>query len=434
MTDVVVVGAGLSGLICARGLVRRGASVRVLEARDRVGGRLLSVPLGGRRVDLGGQWMSAGQSRLAALAAELGVDTVPQYRDGRAVIARPDAVGGLRAAWATVDGWWRTRALERLIARVRPDDPLATPNAASLDRETVADWLDRHGGSQQTRETIELITELEFAAAPDQLSLLYFLVAMAGRGGLGGHDTRELRFAGGAQTLAERLAGELGDRVTLSAAVRAIDQDDGAVIARAGAASVRARRCVLALPPALCAEIEVAGITAERRAIDTGMPMGRVMKCIASYPRAFWRERGLSGEAYQIGGRLRAVVDLCDADGGRPALLAFAVGRAAAELAALPGDDRRAAVVAELVAIFGDDAAGADQLLIHDWGTDPWSRGCVGNFPPGVLGGAGGALSAACGRIHFAGSETAVRWPRTMEGALEAGERAAAEVAAALFP
>ena len=431
MTDVVVIGAGLSGLVCARDLARRGASVRVLEARDRVGGRLLSVPLGGRRVDVGGQWMSAGQPRLAALAAELGVDTVPQHRDGRAVIARPGAGGGLRAA---IDGWWRVRALEKLIARARPDDPLATPNAAALDRDSVADWLERHGGRSETRETIELITELEFAAAPDELSLLYFLVTLAGRGGLGGRDTRELRFAGGAQALAEKLSVELGDRVTLGAAVRAVEQDDGVVVARADSTSVRARRCVLALPPALCAEIEVAGITAERRAVEGGMPPGRVMKCIACYPRAFWRERGLSGEAYQIGGRLRAVVDLCDPDGGRPTLLAFAVGSAATELAELPASEQHAAVLAELGAIFGEDAADASDLLIHDWGTDPWSRGCVGNLVPGVLGRAASALRAPCGRTHFAGSETAIRWPRTMEGAIEAGERAAGEVAAAIFP
>jgi monoamine oxidase len=134
--DAIVIGAGLSGLVCARKLVAGGARVRVLEARDRVGGRLLTGDAGGAPVDLGGQWLTAGQTRLLALADDLGIRTYEHARAGRAII---DESGGLLVRTAAAFVQQRAVArIERLMATVPIDDPAKAPDAALLDRVTLA--------------------------------------------------------------------------------------------------------------------------------------------------------------------------------------------------------------------------------------------------------------------------------------------------------
>jgi monoamine oxidase len=395
-TRVAVIGAGLSGLVCARRLARARIDVRVLEARDRVGGRTLSR--GG--FDLGAQWMSANQPRLAALASELGVATTPQFRDGQIVLSRPE---GLRSLLGGLERRRRLRELDRL-SRDPPDGDMS-----------LAAWLERRVKRADARAMIALAAELETAADPRRVSLLYYLAALRACGGFA--PGREVRFAGGAQTLCELIAIELGDRVELGRAVTSIDQSTtGVEIATAGGPPVSAARCVLAVPPSLCASIQVAGRTAARDAAESAMPPGNVIKLIAIYDRPFWRDDGLSGEAYSIGTRVRATADCSTGD--RWALAAFVVGDAP------PGDP-----IDELAGLFGDAAATPREVIERDWSTDPWAGGCVANALPGSdldL----EALRAPCGRVHYAGSETAREWPRYLEGAVEAGERAAAEIIA----
>lgn len=421
--DVVVIGAGLSGLVCARRLVERGLSVRILEARDRVGGRTLSVPFRDRRVDVGGQWLSPGQPQLAALARELGVGTVPQYRTGRSVIGRP-ARRGLRVPLvAGFDAWRRFGELERLVERGSEDES-----------GSVAAWLARRVRRGETRALIELMTELKFAASVDEISFGYFLSALRACGGITGDESfeggvKELGFEGGAQTLSERMAGALAYRLELRAPVDAIEQSPERVTVRAGDRTLTARRCVVAVPPANCAAIEVAGRNAARARLEAHMPGGPVVKIALGYERPFWRERGLSGEAYRMGAGVRAVVDLC-AGADDAALLAFIVGPSARAWRDSLDDERRAELLEQLEELFGAEAARPSTLLIHDWGADPWSAGCVGNLEPGTSLADLDAARAPCGRVHYASSETAASWPRYMEGAVDSGERAAREVLA----
>jgi monoamine oxidase len=163
------------------------------------------------------------------------------------------------------------------------------------------------------------------------------------------------------------------------------------------------------------------------------MPMGSVIKCIAAYDRAFWRQQGLSGEALCDRGPVRAVFDDCSEGGRHPALVAFVFGDEARRLSQVAPDRRRQEVLEALVLLFGPEAGRPSEYVDKDWTADPFSGGCyVGILPPGVLSSAGQALRAPVGRIHFAGTETATRWMGYMDGALEAGERAAGEVLEAL--
>jgi monoamine oxidase len=420
--DCVIVGAGLSGLVCARRLAAAGVAVRVLEAQRRVGGRTLSARFGGAVVDLGGQWLSLGQPRLAALIAELGVDTAAQYRTGAAVADLPGAglLAALRARRAV-------RALERLTR---------APPTADRDAITLADWLAGSGGA--ARGQLEVHAALTFAAEPDELSFQFYLAILAATGGFGDPrgelpgGGRERRLCGGAQQLSLRVAAALGDAVRVGEPVIAIADDGATVRVRTERAEHAARRAVVAVPPPLAARIAVTPPwpAPARRFLDAAR-MGAVVKCVIGYDRAFWREAGLSGEAYQRRGAVRAVVDLCEPDGTSPALLVFVVGAEARRWGDRDPEERRAAVIDELVAVFGDAAASPAGWLERDWARDPWSGGCVAGLGPGALS-AGAAVGAPHGRIHVAGTETASAWPGYMEGAIEAGERAAGEVIASL--
>ena len=443
--DIAVVGAGLSGLVCAVRIADSGARVIVLEARDRVGGRTLTTSLAGGLVDLGGQWITPGQDRVAALAAALGLERAPQRRDGRAVIDDGDrAVGWARSPlwsllplYGSIELAQRARALERMRRTIPIDAPERATNAALWDRMTLGDWL-RRVRTRRAADTLTLVTELFFAAPADELSLLWAVHTLAATGGLSAgpelaDGASEDRLAGGAQELSTKLARQLGPSVRLGCAVSFIAHDGvGCQVSASDGVALSTRAVVIAVPPPLVERIAFSpDLPAVRRRLQRAMGMGGVIKCNAAYDHAFWRDRGGSGEAYAAHGLVRAVVDVSPA-GGPAVLQAFLVGNEARAASAMPSEARRAAVLAVLVRWFGPAAAVPIAWAEMDWLSDRHSAGCVGYLGQGHLGDGLAPLRAPVGRICFAGSETAVRWPRYLEGAVEAGERAAAEAMAML--
>jgi monoamine oxidase len=431
MHDAIVVGAGLSGLVAARRLVDAGLNVLVLEARDRVGGRLLTGSVGGATVDLGGQWVTAGQDRVIALAAELGIETADHARTGRAII--DEDIGffsGLGAAFAQRRAM---RSIESLMKTVPPASPAEAPQAAVLDRLSLGAYLDESIWSRTARERIRMHADLVFAQDPADLSLLSYLAIMRATGGFrpegpelpGGG--REHRVVGGAQGLAERLASRLPEgTVRFGMPVAGLVDAVAHVRVACEGGEYTARRAVLAIPPGLVRSLAIELPAAQRTYVE-GVRAGPVVKCFAAYDRAFWRDRGLSGEVFLPRGTVRAVVELA---GAPPVLLAFVVGAAAARWAARDADDRRAEILANLAAHLGDAAEHPLDYLEQDWAAERYSAGCVAATPPQVLC-SGGRWREPIGRVHVAGTESAVRWPGYMDGAIEAGERAARELLAA---
>lgn len=440
-SEIVVVGAGLSGLACARRLLAAGRDVQVVEARDRVGGRTYSQTLGADVVDLGGQWIGPGQTRVQALVDELGVQTFPQFHGGERLL---DLGGRLRRYRGTIPRLGiptlaatalTLAQVERLRRRVPTDQPWAAPDAERLDGQTLASWLDRRV-TADGRALIAIAARAIFAAEPGELSFLHFLAYLNHGGGLdrlaevsGG--AQERRLVGGVQQLSQRLAETLGERLHLNAAVRAIDQ--GATLrVETDAGTFEADRVVVALAPALAGRIHYTPALPSRRdRLTQRMPMGSALKVVAAYERPFWRERGLSGEAVSDRGPLRLVLDDSSHDGSQHALVGFFLGETAARFTGRP-EARREAALESLARFFGAEARTPLAYVDQDWLAEPFSRGCyVGNFGPGVWTTLGEALRAPCGRIHWAGTETAREWMGYFEGALEAGERAALEVLAA---
>ncbi len=439
--DVIVIGAGIAGLVAADALVRGGSKVTIVEARDRVGGRTLSQQLGGQAIDLGGQWMGDKHHRLRELATELGVESFPQYSKGKKVLVRGESrrtfsgflpkIGML----PLIDLGIAIARLERMARRVNLEEPLATPRGRELDAQSVADWLDRRVRSQRARAMLELATEMIFAAGPRDLSLLYFLLYAKSSDGFqrlaeieGG--AQERRFTTGAQSICTRLAAratELGATLLLDHPVRAIAQDASGITVHGPTGALRAHAVVVAVPPHLAARIE--GVPPERAQLGSKMPMGSVIKCIAAYDRPFWREAGYSGEALSTTGAIRATFDDCNATGDHAALVAFIVGDAAKRMRDVPDHARKELVLGELAKLHGPRAQNPIAYADKDWQLDEHAGGCyVGFCPPGVLSTAGCALRAAFGRMVFAGTETAVHHVGYLEGAIESGHRVAHEI------
>lgn len=444
--DVVVVGAGLAGLVAARDCVAAGASVVVLEARERVGGRLLNEPIGdGNVVEVGGQWIGPGQDRLAALAASLGIDTFPTYGAGENVLRYG---GRLHRYEGTiprinpavlVDVEQAQRRLNRLARRVPLDAPWEAPRAERLDGQTVATWMRRNMVTPGGRMLLGLGVESVWATQPEDLSLLHALFYIHSAGSLEllfdteGGAQRD-RFEGGSQRLALALAEGLGERVLLGQPVRRIEHGADRVTVVADGATARGRRAILALSPTLAGRFVYSpALSGLRDQLTQRLPMGAVAKCMAIYDEPFWRAEGLSGQGTSDGGLVRLTYDNSPPDGSPGVLLGFIEGQRAREAGLMSPDYRRETVLGCFAELFGPRARTPRAYVERLWAEEEYTRGCYGaHLPPGAWTGYGPALRPPIGPLHWAGAEYATVWSGYMDGAVRSGEEAAAAVLGAL--
>ncbi|MET0614022.1 MAG: FAD-dependent oxidoreductase [Thermoleophilaceae bacterium] len=441
--DVVVVGAGLAGLAAASAVTAAGASVVVLEARDRVGGRTLNHDLGeGKVVEVGGQWIGPTQDRLAALARELGVETFPTYAQGHNLLEYGGSVRRYRGTIprinpaVLVDVQQAQTRLNRLARKVPLDAPWEAPNASRLDGQTMATWMRRNMATKSGRMLLELGVEAVWAAQPEDMSLLHVLFYIHSAGSLellfdteGG--AQQDRFVGGSQRIALRMAEELGEeRVDLSAPVRRIEHDPDGVTVHADDVIARGRRAIVAIAPTLAGRIAYdPPLPGHRDQLTQRMPLGTVAKCMAIYAEPFWRSEGLTGQATSDLGPVRLIFDNSPPDGSPGVLLGFLEGRHARELGRVGPEERRAAVVDCFTRLFGPRAATPDDYVERLWAEEEWTRGCYGcHMPTGGWTGYGQALRAPIGPLHWAGAEYAQVWSGYMDGAVRSGDTAAAAV------
>lgn len=457
--DVIVVGAGIAGLLTARRLQQAGRSVLVCEARPRVGGRTWSQALApGFVAELGGTWIGPTQDRVRALIDELGLQVFNQHVEGESVyVARgerrtfrekpplgavpPDP---LIVPDLAVAATW----IDRLAQSIPVGRPWDAEDAEALDRQTLESWLRTRTLNLlgQTEKNLAAGFEALFGAEAREMSALYALhyVACAGNEKTPGsferllntrNGAQEQKIVEGAQAISTRMAEALGARVRLGAPVRRIVQDAGGVRVLGDGFELRGQRVIVAVPPALAGRIAYEpALPAPRDQLTQRLAMGWLVKCIATYDTPFWRAQGLNGSAVVNDGPARSVFDVSASDGSRGALLGFVGGDGARAYSGRP-EALREAVLDNFATCFGEAARTPREWWVADWGADEWTRGCpTAIAPPGLLTAYGPALAAPIGRIHWAGTETAGYWTGYMDGAVRSAERVVAEVLATLAP
>jgi monoamine oxidase len=438
--DAVIVGGGYAGLAAARKLIDDGRSTVVLEARDRVGGRTHTVEEAGATVDLGGQWIGPTQDHIYELAAEMGVATFPQWTRGEDVVleeGEPRRVRGEDdydaddlAEYATA-----VAAMEEAAAGIPLDRLWDAAQARSLDAMTFQTWMDERLERSGARTMLATLVAAVFATEPANMSLLHVLFYIRSGGGWeslvnteGG--AQQDRLVGGLQEPATRLGARLGEAIRVGWPVRAISQGEGEVAVAGEAGEVRARRVIVAIPPALAGRLFYdPPLPARRDQLSQRLPGGSVVKFNLVYRTPWWRELGLRGFVYAPDELVTMMFDATAAEGEPGVIVGFMEGANGIEAGRLPRGERRARVVEQAERALGGREEQSIGYVDCDWSAEEWTRGCYGaHFPPGVWTQFGPALREPVGRIHWAGTETAERWMGYVDGAIESGIRAAVEV------
>ncbi|EGV97092.1 Amine oxidase [flavin-containing] B [Cricetulus griseus] len=420
-----------------------GLSVVVLEARDRVGGRTYTVRKcfdshlysflmekqneNVKYVDLGGSYVGPTQNRILRLAKELGLETYKVNEVERLihyVKGKPYAFRGpFPPVWNPItyldhNNLWRT--MDEMGEEIPSDAPWKAPLAEEWDYMTMKELLDKICWTKSAKQLATLFVNLCVTAETHEVSALWFLWYVKQCGGTtriisttnGG---QERKFIGGSGQVSERIMGLLGDRVKLERPVIHIDQNgENVVVETLNHEIYEAKYVISAIPPVLGMKIHYSPpLPMLRNQLITRVPLGSVIKCIVYYKEPFWRKKDfcgtmiIEGEEAPIGYTL----DDTKPDG---------------TYAAIIGLKKLCELYAKV--LNSQEALQPVHYEEKNWCEEQYSGGCYTTyFPPGIMTQYGRVLRQPVGRIFFAGTETASHWSGYMEGAVQAGERAARE-------
>ncbi|XP_061091643.1 amine oxidase [flavin-containing]-like [Conger conger] len=445
--DVIVIGAGISGLSAAKLLLESGLSPVVLEARDRVGGRTFTVRNKETNyVDLGGAYIGPTQNRILRLAKEFGVETykvneeenLVHHVKGKSYAFK----GPFPPMWnplALMDYNNLWRKMDEMGMEIPREAPWKAPHAEEWDQMTMKQLFDKLCWTCGARRFATLFVNVNVTSEPHEVSALWFLWYIKQCGGTmrifsTSNGGQERKFVGGSGQISEHMARRLGDRVKLERAVYSIDQTgDGVVVKTLNQETYQAKYIIIATAPGLNLKMHFnPPLPPMRNQLIHRVPVGSVIKCMVYYKENFWRKKGYCGsmvieeEESPIG----LTLDDTKPDGNFPAIMGFILSRKARKLVSLTKEQRKR-MICEIYArvLETEEALHPAHYEEKNWCEEQYSGGCyTAYYPPGILTQYGKVLREPLGKLYFAGTETATEWSGYMEGAVQAGERAAREI------
>ena len=435
-TKVIVVGAGLAGLTVAVRLKDMGAKVSLIEARDRVGGRIFTIRgafAQEQHAEAGADFIDEGQHEIIRLVNEQRLTLRPILKHGFAFVRHPGPSRRRRHILSGEEAWGAlSQALCPLVAAYRTAGKRwNSPIAGQLARQSVAQWLEEVMADSTTRAVVRSLRGF-FLADPEELSLLALVDQLAGdRSG----QAAMYRIKGGNDRLPLALAKYLGEDLRLNSVVRAICQDRSSVRVKVETpngqeAFIRGRYVVLAVPTTTLRSIHMQPPlpTRQMRAIHS-LKYGRTTKALLQFDRSFWRRKGRP-RACGTDAPTGAFWDANEEQAGEGGILTLmAGGQASEDTQKIVAQHGVEGLVDEL-----DWLGSRSATLLHSrivtWEDDPWAQGGYAYFDPAFDPRLLSWLARPHGRIVFAGEHTSMNWQGYMNGAVESGLRAAEEICA----
>ncbi|MBV1778064.1 FAD-dependent oxidoreductase [Paeniglutamicibacter sp. ABSL32-1] len=444
--DVVIIGAGPSGLTAAYELRKAGKTVAVLEARDRVGGRTWSQNMDGATIEIGGQWISPDQTGLYSLIEELGIETFERHKEGASVYLAEDGTRTVYSgedfpvAESTVAEMNRLIAeMDRLTTEVDPDAPWEHPQAEELDKISFHHWLRNISGDEVACNNVGLFIAGGMLTKPAHtFSALQALLMSASAGSFSNLVDEDFildrRIVGTMQGVSIAVAERLGEDVFLNNPVLKLDWSDSGVTAHGADVSVNAKKVIVAVPPNLYSRISYNPPLPRRQHVThQHQSMGLVIKVHAVYETPFWREEGLSGTCFGPSSIVQEVYDNTYHGESTGTLVGFISDTQADAMFALDEAARREAILQGIAGFLGDKALDPEVFYLSDFAAEEWTRGAYAtSYDLGGLFRFGPDQNKNVGPIYFSSSDLAGEGYQHVDGAVRMGRRTAARIVAAV--
>jgi monoamine oxidase len=421
---ILVIGAGFAGLACAHELLAAGCDVTLVEARNRVGGRVITLRnlVKGKNIEGGAEFIGTNHPAWLAYAKQFGLELFedPEDVDADSALFFDDHLLDKHAARALFKEMKIVK--KQMTADAVPineDEPWLSPNATGLDRRSTASWLGSLSVSSLCKKVFESQLQADNGVALTHQSYLGNLTQVKG-GGLEKYWTESevYRCLGGNERLAQKFAEQLQKRLRLSTPIRSIKVTDSKTIVRTSADEViEADDVVLAIPPSVWSQIQF-----DPRLPDVLKPqMGTGLKYVTSVKTKFWEAKGQNPDTSSDTMVSMTWDSTAGQEGPGTALTAFSGGPAVDICEHLFGRERRAAYNQVLEKIFPNYTSNVKNALFMDWPKIPWTMAGYSFPSPGEITRLGPILRDGIGRLHFAGEHTCFKFVGYMEGALNSG-------------
>ncbi|GFO38745.1 amine oxidase [Plakobranchus ocellatus] len=450
--DVVVIGAGLSGLSAAYHLTKKDKSLRVvvLEAKDRVGGRTLTRQLtaaDGTKdfFDIGGEWVGRPQPHMHYLLQKFGIHTfnpvVPPSEGGG------DAVRTITLSWQTqLDLYQLIWKMKRLKKKVSSEGADAAQTSILSDSTLFSSYIEQNLWTEEAKKLVDSAIRCMFGLAPSEMTLLYFLMYVNAAGGMETflypkeYSGGECRVKGGVQQLSHNLMLKIGKSLVFlkQPVVEIIQSIEGACIRTSNQMQILCQRVIMAIPPHHAVGINYQPpMPLTKKGLLQSVPLAFLIKFVITYEEDFWshnngrRQYGFQAVLSNAGSPVGVVYDATSGR-GNPALAGFVSSAVSAET---DPKNRKTVILKLIEKHLGPACYRCIEFSQLDWSQEQFNGGCfLKSIMPGTTSYFNNDLREPFDRIHFAGTETATVWCGFMNGAIQSGFRAATEVLYHLRP